>query len=63
MRYHICVAKRPHELEKQVNEYLADGWEPQGGLQHGNNLDSLYYQAIINRDFPAAPKKSAQAHN
>ena len=50
MRYHVCRASRLFELEQQVNEYLRDGWEPQGGFAVDAGIDGLYYQAIINRD-------------
>jgi len=63
MRYHICREKRLSDLAQQVQGYLNEGWEAQGGIAVDSGLDGLYYQAIINRDLPAAPKKNAQAHN
>ena len=32
MRYTILTAETPEELEAKVNEHLADGWTPCGGV-------------------------------
>lgn len=48
MKYDVIYNKVWNEFKKQVNLYLADGWEPQGGVMWQNN--SGYMQAIIKRE-------------
>lgn len=44
--YDICRAKSLYELLEQVNKYLADGWELQGGVAVSSSSGGLFYQAI-----------------
>ena len=32
INYAICSAQKESQLENQVNRYIADGWEPLGGV-------------------------------
>jgi len=51
MEYHIVMNQAMYLLEKAVNKYLADGWEPAGGLTVGiSNNATQFYQAIKRRN-------------
>lgn len=50
MEYTIVCEKSVVTFYITVNEYLADGWKPQGGVfvvNEKNNVFSNYYQAMI----------------
>lgn len=32
MKYHVAVAYSSTQLTELVNDYISNGWEPQGGL-------------------------------
>ena len=33
MKYHILTSNSLHDIQNQVNQYIAEGWIPQGGIQ------------------------------
>ena len=43
MKYIILEAASPQQLTMLVNQFIASGWKPQGGVSDG----SLYCQAMI----------------
>jgi hypothetical protein len=49
MEYKIIQSERLSSLERDVNRYLKDGWEPFGNIVIHNNF-SLYIQPIIKKD-------------
>ena len=59
MRYRVIEAKDVEGLEQDVNEHLADGWQPLGGVAVVNSQANTYawwfYQAMVrpDRDEPA----------
>jgi hypothetical protein len=58
MKY-LIVRERAHfinELEVAVNELIANGWEPLGGIGGDGNYGG-YAQAMIKREKPAAPSQ------
>lgn len=46
MEYIILRAVTLPELEKKVNEYIKQGWRPQGGVTH-YNTGTNHSQAMI----------------
>jgi len=50
MKYTIITSSRFEELIKMVNELIAEGWIPQGGIcESGNGAIYHYSQAMINK--------------
>jgi len=51
MRYRLLEAKDVEGLEQEVNEHIADGWQPLGGVAVVNSQANTYawwfYQAVI----------------
>lgn len=52
MKYEIIYGETLHDVQRQVNKYLKDGWRPQGGISAVNtsivrNAQIKYIQAII----------------
>jgi hypothetical protein len=52
MAYIILEASSIGELSQTVEEYMAMGWEPQGGVSAASNQTLVwwYYQAMVRRD-------------
>lgn len=54
MRYRIVEGKDTEGLEQEVNEYLRDGWNLQGGVCVVNSQANTYawwfYQALVRED-------------
>ena len=51
MEYHVIMNQALYLLEKAVNKYLADGWEPAGGLTVGISNNAMqYFQAVQRRN-------------
>ncbi|MCL2646420.1 MAG: hypothetical protein FWD61_05355 [Phycisphaerales bacterium] len=47
MEYHIIMNQAMYLLETAVNKFLADGWEPAGGLTVGISNNAMqYFQAV-----------------
>jgi hypothetical protein len=51
MKYLVVEASSPGELQKKVQQYIDQGWEPSGGLAVATYGAGAwwYYQAIIMR--------------
>ena len=49
MRYHVITAPDPYKLKQWVNDYLAEGWRPQGSVSHTykKNQNDVWSQAIV----------------
>lgn len=49
MKYKLIVCTSPHDLETDMNELLADGWEPYGDpiLNMRQDGETWYAQALI----------------
>jgi hypothetical protein len=49
MEYRIVIHWQAQELSKRVNEFIADGWVPQGGVTYtvGQGNDERFAQAMI----------------
>lgn len=45
--YYIAYATRLRSLEKRVNEYIKDGWQPLGGHVIGYREDGLFYSQVV----------------
>ena len=45
-KYTVCQGNNLQELIKQVDEMLAEGWQPCGGLTTAGGYQ-CYYQAMI----------------
>jgi len=46
--YHLVVSDRWEEVQKRVNDLLAKGWQPTGGLAIGFNDGHIQYgQAMM----------------
>jgi hypothetical protein len=53
MEYHIIMNQALYLLETAVNKYLADGWEPTGGLTVGTSNNAMqYFQALVRKRKP-----------
>ena len=53
MEYHIIMNQALYLLETAVNKYLADGWEPTGGLTVGISNNAMqYFQALVRKRKP-----------
>jgi len=54
MRYRLLEAKDVEGLEQEVNEHIADGWQPLGGVAVVNSQANTYawwfYQAMVRPD-------------
>jgi hypothetical protein len=44
MEYNVLIAKDPVEIIVLVNDYIKEGWIPQGGICIDGNF---YYQAMV----------------
>jgi hypothetical protein len=57
MRYRLIEAKDVEGLEQDVNEHIAEGWRPLGGVCVVNSQANAYawwfYQAMTRGDEPA----------
>lgn len=49
MKYIVIKAKSLDELEKYVNNHLAQGFIPQGGICESGNDSLLFFQAMIKK--------------
>jgi hypothetical protein len=52
MEWRVLWATTIPEIEKKVNQYLADGWDLYGGLvlgRHTNNYDLLLCQVVTRK--------------
>lgn len=52
MKYHVANGKHFQTFIDEVNELIAAGWEPLGGIAVNNendNFDIWYYQAMIKK--------------
>jgi hypothetical protein len=50
MEYWICEENAKDKLQAQVNQAIAEGWQPLGGLQVVESHQSgqwWYYQALV----------------
>ena len=51
MKYCVLECNSLSELEDKVNSFIADGWQPQGGISVREDLiyttTTYYYQAMI----------------
>lgn len=60
MRYRIIEAKDVEGLEQDVNEHIAEGWRPLGGLCVVNSQANTYawwfYQAMVRGEEDAESK-------
>ena len=45
VKYIIVIGGSPAELEKNVNEAIANGWQPLGGVTGGK--EGWIYQAMV----------------
>jgi hypothetical protein len=45
VKYTIVLGGSLAELEKKVNQAIADGWQPFGGVTAGN--EGWLYQAVV----------------
>jgi hypothetical protein len=54
MRYRVIEAKDIEGIEQDVNEHIADGWRPLGGVCVVNSQANTYawwfYQAMVRND-------------
>jgi Domain of unknown function (DUF1737) len=54
MRYRVIEAKDVEGLEQDVNEHIAEGWQPLGGVAVVNSQANTYawwfYQAMVRPD-------------
>lgn len=52
MKYRVISESYPWELEKKVNEFIKEGWEPQGGIaiERYGEISAYYFQAMIKRE-------------
>lgn len=46
VEYFVIVQNTIHIFERAVNDAIAEGWEPLGGIMHD---DGVFYQAMIRR--------------
>ncbi len=51
VQYNVVAATSFERLRDLVNERIAAGWEPQGGICYNPNQDSLI-QALVKYDEP-----------
>ena len=47
-KYVVLESKSINGIEKQVNDYLDNGWKPLGGVAHNSN--GYYVQAMFKRN-------------
>ena len=51
MKYDVLCAQKIDDLVRYVNQAIAQGWHPQGGVATMENFHSTYfYQAIVTGD-------------
>lgn len=48
IKYTIVEGYTASECIKRVNQHIADGWEPLGGVAYGGS-DQYFYQAMLLR--------------
>lgn len=47
MEYKILSDESGSRLQDEINEYLKEGWEPQGGICYSTG--HFFYQALIKK--------------
>ena len=56
LKYHVLCARHIKDLNKVVNEYIASGWTPQGGVAamqvEGNYMWYEEYMQAMVKDCP-----------
>jgi hypothetical protein len=45
IEYKILISTSFHDLQDEVNKYIRNGWQPQGGLSSFNNYS--FMQAMV----------------